>query len=253
VKGRLDHGRLRLGRRCPWLGLLRLRSGYAQGPLLRRPRLQAGRRGGGPAARRRPSAASAGGAAVQLPLPLLFSFTNSGAVAPARRVPPSGGLACRPAGDMGSSGAATSSSSTNGTPQRLQLLPSSSLSDSGATVDGLGIPMVARIREGLAGAATYKAAPRVSRHRSGRLGFLGFRAPSHAAASRGGRGRARCEARRLLARRPCVTVGIGRGRGKGEGKGELTDGPHIAVKQGEVKGRRAGWLCWAEMHRRAAA
>jgi hypothetical protein len=23
------------------------------------------------------------------------------------------------------------------------------------------------------------------------------------------------------------------------------------VKQGEVKGRRAGWLCWAEMHRRA--
>jgi hypothetical protein len=49
-----------------------------------------------------------GGAAVQLPLPLLFSFTNSGAVAPARRVPPSGGLACRPAGDMRSSGAATS-------------------------------------------------------------------------------------------------------------------------------------------------
>jgi hypothetical protein len=41
------------------------------------------------------------------------------------------------------------------------------------------------------------------------------------------------------------------GKGKGEGKGELTGGPHMVVKQGEVKGRRAGWLCWAEMHRRA--
>jgi hypothetical protein len=69
---RLDHGRLRLGRRRPWLGPLRLRSGHAQKPLLRRPRLQAGQRRCGPAARRRPSAAPAGGAAVQLPLPLLF-------------------------------------------------------------------------------------------------------------------------------------------------------------------------------------
>jgi hypothetical protein len=50
---------------------------------------------------------------------------------------------------------------------------------------------------------------------------------------------------------PTVRHGIRQGRGKGEGKGELTGGPHMAVKQGEVKGRRAGWLCWAEMHRRA--
>jgi hypothetical protein len=49
---RLDHGRLRLGRQRPWLGLLRLRSGHARHPLLRRPRLQAGQRRGGPAARR---------------------------------------------------------------------------------------------------------------------------------------------------------------------------------------------------------
>jgi hypothetical protein len=69
---RLDHGRLQLGRRRPWLGPLRLRSGHAQELLLKRPRRQAGQRRGGPAARRRPSAAPAGGAAVQLPLPLLF-------------------------------------------------------------------------------------------------------------------------------------------------------------------------------------
>jgi hypothetical protein len=99
---RLDHGWLRLGRRRPWLGLLRLRSGHARHPLLRRPRLQAGQRRGGPAARRRPSAASVGGAAVQLPLPpslllphsfiLYFFLTNSGSgmdMAPAPSGPPS--------------------------------------------------------------------------------------------------------------------------------------------------------------------
>jgi hypothetical protein len=67
---RLDHGRLRLGRRRPWLGLLRLRSGHA-------------REDDDEDARLRP--------------------------------PPRMAL-----------------------PQRLQLLPSSSLSDFGATADGLG-------------------------------------------------------------------------------------------------------------------
>jgi hypothetical protein len=33
---------------------------------------------------------------------------------------------------------------------------------------------------------------------------------------------------------------------KGGGKKGLTGGPHMAVKQGEVDSRRAGWLCWAE-------
>jgi hypothetical protein len=67
---RLDHGRLRLGRRRPWLGLLRLRSGHARADDDEDARL---------------------------------------------RLPPRMAL-----------------------PQRLQLLPSSSLSDFGATLDGLG-------------------------------------------------------------------------------------------------------------------
>jgi hypothetical protein len=50
---RLDHGRLRLGRRRPWLGPLRLRSGQAQELLLRRPCRQTGQRPVGPAMRRR--------------------------------------------------------------------------------------------------------------------------------------------------------------------------------------------------------
>jgi hypothetical protein len=67
---RLDHGRLRLGRRRPWLGLFRLRSGHARADDDEDARL---------------------------------------------RPPPRIAL-----------------------PQRLQLLPSSSLSDFGATADGLG-------------------------------------------------------------------------------------------------------------------
>jgi hypothetical protein len=67
---RLDHGRLRLGRRRPWLGLLRLRSGHARADDDEDVRL---------------------------------------------RPPPQMAL-----------------------PQRLQFLPSSSLSDFGATADGLG-------------------------------------------------------------------------------------------------------------------
>jgi hypothetical protein len=78
---------------------------------------------------------------------------------------------------------------------------------------------------GLVGAVSYRAAPRVSRHGSGRLGSLGVRAPSHAAAS-GGRGRAQRGARRSLSRRPCVTVGK-RNRGKGKGGDEADRGSHM--------------------------
>jgi hypothetical protein len=92
---RLDHGRLRLGRRRPWLELLRLRSGHARHPLLRRPRLQAGQRRGPwtPWPRRcflergdlRLQAAAV--SSVQRrssagPLSLLFFSTYSGAAAP---------------------------------------------------------------------------------------------------------------------------------------------------------------------------
>jgi hypothetical protein len=45
---------------------------------------------------------------------------------------------------------------------------------------------------------------------------------------------------------PRHVLGIRRGRGKkNQGRG-LTGGVHMAVKQGEVDGRRVGWLCWAE-------
>jgi hypothetical protein len=184
--------RLRLGRRRPWLGLLRLHSGQARDPLLRRPRLQAG-----------------------------------------------GDVGVRRRGDPDSSTGGLQRSSSPPPPSSPLLL--SSCGGQGGTPWGGGT-----VQGDAGGGGFIGWRPRVWGRGSGRLGFLGFRAPSHAAASGGGRGRARCGARRLLARHPYVTVGIGRGRGKGEGKGELTGGPHMAVKQGEVEGRRAGWLSWAK-------
>jgi hypothetical protein len=139
---RFDHGWLWLGRRRPWLGLLRIRSGHARADDDEDVRL---------------------------------------------RPPPRMAL-----------------------PQRLQLLPPSSLSDFGATTDGLGkIPQGRRrIRGRLAdrmGLGIYRAvAARVfGRQMDGRRTLASV--PRRASR---GHGRARCEARdAALARRPCITVG----------------------------------------------
>jgi hypothetical protein len=147
-------------------------------------------------------------------------------------IPSSGGLACRPVGDVGVQRRGDLGFSRGRPP-----VPSPLASPSPPLLSSCGgqreIPKGAAADSGggLVGAVSYRAAPRVSRHGSGRLGSLDVRAPSHATTS-GGRGRARRGARRSLSRRPCVTVGNDRGRGKRWGKEELTDGPHMAVKQG---------------------